>query len=80
MSETQSYECPVHKLQHEGVKREDFQLQFHSALLNVSMYTSMRLYKQVNTHCHCPSNYAVFDILLKEDSESRSKDPKHSTT
>ena len=48
--------------------------------LNASMYTSMRLYKHVNAYCHCLFNYAVFDSLLKEDSETRSKDPKPSTT
>ena len=69
------YECSFHKCQHVGTKRESFQQELHSALLNASMYISMMLYKRVNGHCHCPVNYAAFDTIL---ATSEYKDPKHS--
>lgn len=61
-----NYECPVHKIVHAGFKREDFSQQVHQALLEVDMRTSMRIYKEVNQSCHCPSNYDAFDTLWKE--------------
>ncbi len=72
------YECSVHNIQHEGIKREQFQTEFYSAILNVSMYTSMKLYKSINVNCHCPSNYEHFDALVKADTDPVSvyKDPK----
>ena len=61
-----SYECPSHKVTHQGTKREDFAQQVHSALLELDMSYSMRLYKEVNQSCHCPSNYAAFDMIWKD--------------
>lgn len=59
------YECPVHKIQQEGKKRESFQMEFYDLLLKVSMGDSMRLYKEINVSCHCQSNYQKFDEIAK---------------
>jgi hypothetical protein len=61
-----SYECPVHKVSHPGSKREEFSQEVHNALLELDMSYSMRLYKEVNQMCHCPSNYDAFDAIWKE--------------
>jgi len=61
-----TYECPVHKTVHVGTKRDTFSQQVHEALLEVDMMTSMRIYKEVNQSCHCPSNYTAFDTLWRE--------------
>lgn len=58
------YECPIHKIFHDGQKRENFQTDFYDHLLNVSMETSMKLYKEVNVNCHCPMNYKIFDRII----------------
>lgn len=60
-----TYECPIHKLTHQGVKRDDFSQQVHNALLELDMSYSMRLYKEVNQGCHCPSNYDALDAIWK---------------
>ena len=62
----QQYECPIHKIIENGVKRESFKEDFYSFLLNVSMLYSMRLYKEVNVDCHCKKNYEAFDKLKNE--------------
>jgi hypothetical protein len=58
-----TYECPIHKITHIGIKRETFEKDHFEALLNASMKDSYQLYKQVKHGCHCPSNYAAFDSL-----------------
>lgn len=73
---TDTYECPVHKLQHQGQKRETFAQDYHELLVNASMQTAMFLYKEVNPSCHCPTNYAAFDKINAE----QQKDPKHSAS
>jgi hypothetical protein len=60
-----TYECPVHKLEQTGIKRETFQMEFYDLLLKVSMADSMRLYKEINVACHCQSNYNKFDEIAK---------------
>ena len=60
------YECPVHKKQHDGVKRESFEKELFDALLETSMEFSYRLYRDVKHSCHCPENYAAFDKILQE--------------
>lgn len=70
-----TYECPVHKKQYKGKKRESFEADLFNALLNVSMEFSYRLYKDVKHSCHCPENYAAFDTVLKNANE-RSKQPE----
>ena len=67
------YECPVHKKQHIGVKRDTFEKELFDALLLTSMEFSYRLYKDVKHGCHCPENYAAFDKILKEFEESKPK-------
>ena len=67
-----TYECPVHKKQHIGTKRESFEADLFNALLNVSMEFSYRLYKDVKHSCHCPDNYTAFDAIVKSANE-RSK-------
>lgn len=66
-----SYECPVHKLTFPGTKREDFSQQVHNTLLEVDMMVSMRIYKEINQNCHCPSNYSVLDVIQKEGNHSK---------
>ena len=61
-----TYECPVHKVEHTGTKREAFNEELHQALLNHPMSVTYKLYKQVTHGCHCPSNYKTFDTILAE--------------
>jgi hypothetical protein len=61
-----SYECPLHKIQIHGTKRDDFQATYYNLLLNVPMSISMRLYKEVNVACHCTKNYDAFDSIVNE--------------
>jgi hypothetical protein len=67
----QGYECPVHKTQHTGVKRDSFEKELFDALLMTSMEFSYRLYKDVKHGCHCPENYAAFDVIVKAFEESK---------
>ena len=62
---TSSYECPVHKLHHEGQKRESFEADLFNALLNASMEQSYKLYRDVKHACHCPANYKAFDRITQ---------------
>jgi hypothetical protein len=66
------YECKFHKKIHDGNKRDEFQDQYYSILLNLPMSLSMRLYKEVNVKCDCPENYAAFDSIRKDMQESNS--------
>jgi hypothetical protein len=61
-----SYECTVHKISYETPKRETFREEFYDLLLKIPMHLSMKLYKDVNVSCDCPSNYAAFDSIMKE--------------
>ncbi len=73
-SQPPTYECPVHKVIHNGHKRESFEKEHFYALLNTSMKLSYQLYKQVKHGCHCPSNYDAFDSLYA--SAEKEGDPK----
>ncbi len=72
-----TYECPIHKITHIGIKRETFEKDHFEALLNASMKDSYQLYKQVKHGCHCPSNYAAFDSLVNPSAEKEDS-PKES--
>lgn len=61
-----SYECSVHKILYEIPNRETFREDFYDLLLKIPMHLSMKLYKDVNVSCDCPSNYAAFDSIMKE--------------
>jgi hypothetical protein len=61
-----TYECKVHKLQYESKKRDTFREEFYDLLLKIPMYLSMKLYKDVNVSCDCPTNYVAFDSILNE--------------
>jgi hypothetical protein len=64
-----SYECPLHKTQHDGLQRQYFDRDVFDALLLANMSAAMRVYKEVKQGCHCPTNYAAFDrIIAEEDS------------
>jgi hypothetical protein len=65
MDTASTYECPAHKLEQTGTKRDTFQMEFYDLLLKVSMADSMRLYKEINVACHCQSNYKKFDEIAK---------------
>jgi hypothetical protein len=70
MADTQkTYECPHHKIQVQGEKRETFQKEYYDALMVVDMMTSMKLYKYVNVSCHCISNYESFDRIINDTKE-----------
>jgi hypothetical protein len=73
---SESYECPMHKNTHPGQPRATFQEELRNALLNGTMHTAMRLYKEIKAQCSCPENYALFDAILSMEH----KDPKPSTT
>lgn len=73
---TEYYVCPMHKLTHQGQKRETFSQEYYEFLINASMQIAMQLYKDIKQECHCPANYAAFDRLCRE----QQKDPKHSTS
>jgi hypothetical protein len=66
---TQTYVCPLHKVEQTGIYRESFDDDLHEEILNASINTAMELYKVVKHGCHCQTNYAEFDKL-------RIKDPK----
>jgi hypothetical protein len=78
MADTQtSYECPHHKVEVQGEKRDTFQKEYYDALMVVDMMTSMKLYKYVNVACHCSSNYEAFDRIIKDTKEPTApKDPE----
>jgi hypothetical protein len=61
-----TYDCQIHKIQYESPKRNTFREEFYDLLLKVPMNLSMKLYKDVNVSCDCPSNYAAFDSILKD--------------
>jgi hypothetical protein len=61
-----TYDCDVHKIIHEGSKRENFREEFYDLLLKVTMHLSMKLYKEVNVSCDCPANYNAFDSIMEE--------------
>ena len=61
----ETYECPLHKLEHQGQKRDTFDTDLFNALLNASMSESFRLYKEVKHGCHCPTNYKALDMILQ---------------
>ncbi len=65
------YECPLHKTTHEGLLRDTFEKEHFDALLLTSMDFSYKLYREVKHGCHCPSNYAALDRILKEFQESQ---------
>jgi hypothetical protein len=67
----QTYECPVHKIEQSGVKRETFEKELFDALLLTSMETSYRLYRDVKHGCHCPQNYSAFDKIVQEFNEKK---------
>ena len=62
---SETYSCPVHKLEHQGQKRETFEKELFDALLNASMVESFRLYKEVKHGCHCPTYYNALDTILQ---------------
>jgi hypothetical protein len=62
----ETYICPLHKKEHKGVKREDFDNKLYDALLISPMDIAYKLYKEVKHGCHCPENYASLDKILKE--------------
>ncbi len=72
--QSQTYECPLHKTIHNGLKRETFEKDLFQALLNASMKLSYQLYKQVKYGCHCPENYTAFDSVCA--SAEKEGDPK----
>ena len=61
-----TYECQIHKLQFETKKRNTFREEFYDILLRIPMNYSMKLYKEVNVACDCPSNYNAFDSIVEE--------------
>jgi hypothetical protein len=60
---TETYKCLIHKTKQEGKIRENFQNEFYTLLIELSMADSMRLYKDVNVSCQCTENYKKFDEL-----------------
>lgn len=64
-SQSPTYICPSHKIEHPGQKRDSFETDLFNALLNASMSESFRLYKEVKHGCHCPENYKAFDSILQ---------------
>jgi hypothetical protein len=57
--------CEYHKQEIAGTKRNDFAKTFYEVLLWTPMQFGMRLYKEVKVGCDCPSNYEVFDTIVK---------------
>jgi len=69
MSIETTYECPVHKIMQQGLKRENFQNDYYNLLMNLQMGESMKLYKEVNVACDCQSNYQIFDKIKNSSAE-----------
>lgn len=67
------YECSVHKITHQGQKRELFQETLFHALLDSTMERAYQLYTHVKHGCDCPENYKAFDIILATTAELPSK-------
>lgn len=61
-----TYECVVHKIIYDGSKRKNFREEFYDLLLRLPMHLSMKLYKDVNVTCDCPSNYTAFESIQTE--------------
>jgi hypothetical protein len=72
-----TYECPIHKTTHQGVKRDTFEKELFDSLLMATMETAYRLYRDVKHGCHCPSNYKAFDTILEGAKQAH---PKETTT